>query len=914
MTENNKKNIAPFYLCTGFHRSGTSLMAQSLAHGGMHMGDDLMGASFSNALGHVEDMPIVRLHDKILDINGSDWRYNSSDLPLVVPKWFTPFIQRYMASRTENNDICGVKDPRATLFLNHWQHAAPDSIRYVLVYRHWASSCYSLLNRASKHLISGTAPMLANKVNMGFWQQPDLAFNMWLINNQAILSFYQQHPEKCLLISQDALINNNASVARQAHKIGLARHFFSDDLVDHQLMSDSVPEYVLNMPSVALKLRLEQTWQALQRTADVTAAAEPTIKASTYYPQASDLGYVDLGQKTIANSPPMFRVDSLSWSEATGFISEIKDPITLAKLCDAMLVRPFAAANVYRSLAQIAHKQGLYFYTKLCKMRAMYVDQQRWQVSKWRLFVDDDSHWIVKPDNKLPQANPFSLRPADQLEIDSSTKVNLVNEEWQTLFSYLSSLEGVELQVALQNVLLYRYIDNIDQYLAIAQLAREEKLATTAEFALIKALRLEYRPMIIMALGDIYFGCNAFINALHCFEEANGLEPEQAPIIARLANVSVVLGDRQKALAYLARAQQLAPHNRAVKASQNRMDISNREQPVKGQHQVTESQFAFRMPLVESYKEVLDLTQKDRRAGAALDKYNQQMAFLLRDNKQWLLNGIKPLPPLAADCLTALLYQNWRRLWPETSLRAALQLPLGESITDLASNKQSALLKIAFVIHIAKVDGLREILAFIDHCPYNADLLVSCSLENKTAVIELCADYRGGTVFIESFDDELSHLQSWLTIHQSRCQGYGLICKLHDLLSVNDTVEVKNWRLQLLFSLLGTSDLIETIVSNFVNNRSLGVVVPAYHPVLAESLISEVSSEPLNTLIEELGLAEAAKVVAFPAGGMFWYRPETFRDLLSSITRSCDQDDVLKLLPLVAMQNGYTSQCCHLLS
>ena len=63
-----KPDYSPFYLCSGFHRSGTSLIAQSLANGGMHMGDELMGASFSNPLGHVEDMPVVRLHDKIFKL------------------------------------------------------------------------------------------------------------------------------------------------------------------------------------------------------------------------------------------------------------------------------------------------------------------------------------------------------------------------------------------------------------------------------------------------------------------------------------------------------------------------------------------------------------------------------------------------------------------------------------------------------------------------------------------------------------------------------------------------------------------------------------------------------------------------------------------------------------------------------
>jgi hypothetical protein len=105
----------PFYLCTGFHRSGTSLLAQSLAKGGMHMGGELMGASFSNPLGHVEDMPIVRTHDKLFKINGTDWRYRDHG-PLIKPNWLPNYLQRYITDSVKKHKFCGVKDPRATFF------------------------------------------------------------------------------------------------------------------------------------------------------------------------------------------------------------------------------------------------------------------------------------------------------------------------------------------------------------------------------------------------------------------------------------------------------------------------------------------------------------------------------------------------------------------------------------------------------------------------------------------------------------------------------------------------------------------------------------------------------------------------------------------------------------------------------
>lgn len=46
----------------GFHRSGTSLLAQQLDGAGMHLGADGTGTNVSNTYGHFDDREFVRLH------------------------------------------------------------------------------------------------------------------------------------------------------------------------------------------------------------------------------------------------------------------------------------------------------------------------------------------------------------------------------------------------------------------------------------------------------------------------------------------------------------------------------------------------------------------------------------------------------------------------------------------------------------------------------------------------------------------------------------------------------------------------------------------------------------------------------------------------------------------------------------
>ena len=63
-----------FILVSGFHRSGTSLVAKTLEANGVSMGNSLMGASFANKEGHYEDIPLVNIHDAMLAANGTTGR------------------------------------------------------------------------------------------------------------------------------------------------------------------------------------------------------------------------------------------------------------------------------------------------------------------------------------------------------------------------------------------------------------------------------------------------------------------------------------------------------------------------------------------------------------------------------------------------------------------------------------------------------------------------------------------------------------------------------------------------------------------------------------------------------------------------------------------------------------------------
>ena len=70
-------------IIAGFHRSGTSAVARTLALSGLHLGDDLLGSEPSNPYGHYEDNEVIAIHQTLLDVNGLDWKLRESFEPFV---------------------------------------------------------------------------------------------------------------------------------------------------------------------------------------------------------------------------------------------------------------------------------------------------------------------------------------------------------------------------------------------------------------------------------------------------------------------------------------------------------------------------------------------------------------------------------------------------------------------------------------------------------------------------------------------------------------------------------------------------------------------------------------------------------------------------------------------------------------
>ncbi|MEA2047855.1 MAG: hypothetical protein U9O64_05340 [Campylobacterota bacterium] len=240
-------------IIVGFHRSGTSMLAQELHNAGLFVGDKLMGPHISNADGHFEDEDFFTLHEKILKFNNQSWQFNKN-IPLKIPKKYHNEMKKIIANRNANHKEWGFKDPRNSLFLEEWSEKL-DNPYVVVIYRHFEACVNSLLHRQSRQIAYN------GSLDNGFWQDPTLAYRMWLAYNQKIIAYAKANPQTTIVISHEAVLDGFPIIETVAQEFG-----FDIKLEQSGIKKSLLSPQIFEAFKVdeALKRELEETWNALQ--------------------------------------------------------------------------------------------------------------------------------------------------------------------------------------------------------------------------------------------------------------------------------------------------------------------------------------------------------------------------------------------------------------------------------------------------------------------------------------------------------------------------------------------------------------------------------------------------------------------------------------------------------------------------
>ncbi len=252
-------------IVAGFHRSGTSLVCQLLHRAGLFLGYQLLGPAFSNPHGHFEDTEVLDLHEQILADNGRTWLVSEPFLPVATEAHWQR-LKWIVERRNAEHHLWGFKDPRVCLFVMLWKHLLPNA-KVLLIYRHFSDSAYSLSRRQSTELLSN--PAGPQRMYRRFWEEPDLALQMWLTYNDALLTFARTYPEETLTISLD-MVRSGFPVVRAINwRWGLAL----EEVPASEVFDPTVTDGRSGKQPISdrrLIDRIDATWQALERLSKQT--------------------------------------------------------------------------------------------------------------------------------------------------------------------------------------------------------------------------------------------------------------------------------------------------------------------------------------------------------------------------------------------------------------------------------------------------------------------------------------------------------------------------------------------------------------------------------------------------------------------------------------------------------------------
>lgn len=149
-----------FIVVLGMHRSGTSMLTAGLAHGGIHVGCELMGAGKGNIKGHWEDNDIVALNNRVLDELNIKWDTLGEINPQLLFDSKDSLIEEARAllrSKVNSADeVFAFKDPRTLRLFPFWRRVFEGidaSVHYIFGFRNPVDVCESLNKRDGKSYI-----------------------------------------------------------------------------------------------------------------------------------------------------------------------------------------------------------------------------------------------------------------------------------------------------------------------------------------------------------------------------------------------------------------------------------------------------------------------------------------------------------------------------------------------------------------------------------------------------------------------------------------------------------------------------------------------------------------------------------------------------------------------------------------
>lgn len=185
---------------------------------------------------------------------------------------------------------------------------------------------------------------------------------------------------------------------------------------------------------------------------------------------------------------------------------------------------------------------------------------------------------------------------------------------------------------------------------------------------------------------------------------------------------------------------------------------------------------------------------------------------------------------------------------------------------------------VAIHAHIFYEDIINEITNKTNNIPVKFDLYITTDKEQKMEFIKNFTDKysKARNVIITVLENKGRDILPFLTQMGLVIDKYKYLCHLHSKKSPYVPGLGEGWRTYLYNNLLGTTEIISEILSDFENDDKLGFIFPEnYHQIVEHAmLLYKKTKKNMNYLLKILfhRYKISDKYIEFPAGDMFWAR------------------------------------------
>lgn len=208
-----------------------------------------------------------------------------------------------------------------------------------------------------------------------------------------------------------------------------------------------------------------------------------------------------------------------------------------------------------------------------------------------------------------------------------------------------------------------------------------------------------------------------------------------------------------------------------------------------------------------------------------------------------------------------------------------------------AESREIKSLKVAFQAHIYYDDYIEAISRSLETYPVAVDLYITTpSQAVQTSALETFSRHEK----VKQVDVAISantgrNFGPLLVEHSKKLMEYDLVCHLHSKKSLYSGREQKQWASYLLEYLVKDSSVVTEALRRFVNDETIGLYYPDTFFMMPNWVNHVLKNKPyMNQLCQEFGIEKFDDFLAYPAGGMFWFRPPALRQLLEKEFRYTD--------------------------